>query len=510
MSQIDTSSLVDEYAINKFSEDLSNPIKYLNSAQKEKVINFFKPYFANKTHCYILSFNYTRTVENLLADKKKIGNAFYSKDLDCIYEGICHTHGEVDNLILGVNDTNQISNPSFAKNVDVEDYLLKPKMNANLGHLKDSKAQEVIKKADLICLFGISLGETDGLWWKHLGESLKTNVQLIYFVYNPNDFLGEARYLGKQIRDWKNKLMTACQIDDSSRNSVSGKIQVVFNSNMFHLKSPTKLVKQETTPKWRLLKDFKTFDDDKLNQIYEEVVSEMRQLSYESLTPLAYITYVFAYWDEKGIKPLDDDIVDVLRKGYKSILSKKEYREDLYDAKLDFCKDVKSLKPYGDVYKSLESLFSIFNVIYNEEWSKKSDKMTYALSHLTDKNVKDLFDIEEKSLPDHSKSYAWSSIFTEVNIPILVESIKNLGNSGRNLFSEFLTGRYQLKYVLSESMNKNHEFDGDKAPLQQLKDLLEETIANLDPKDSKTYRILIRVLEFSIKRIDGETKIMNV
>lgn len=72
-------------------------------------------------------------------------------------------------------------------------------MNAYVGEGRTEEAEELISSSDVICIFGMSLGETDGMWWTYITDWLyeKGKILIIY------DYDTNAEYLsGSQIADY--------------------------------------------------------------------------------------------------------------------------------------------------------------------------------------------------------------------------------------------------------------------------------------------------------------------
>ncbi len=87
-------------------------------------------------------------------------------------------------IILGVNDETQIKNDKLRTDYG-KTLLVKPFVNNRLETLVDEECRELINESDLICLFGLSLGETDATWWETIGEHIKnTRAILIYFAFD--------------------------------------------------------------------------------------------------------------------------------------------------------------------------------------------------------------------------------------------------------------------------------------------------------------------------------------
>ena len=179
-NQISTVALPDIKLAEKLKKDLANPGRYFAQRQQREINNFISPSSSTNDAINIITFNYTDTIEKIL----EVGNRNISLELSRknsnVYKRVLHTinhiHGTLDDseLIMGVNDISQISKEEFRNDDQVLDMLVKPTTTLNRGDLMDDNCISLISSADLICIFGLSLGETDNKWiqfkdvWKRI------------------------------------------------------------------------------------------------------------------------------------------------------------------------------------------------------------------------------------------------------------------------------------------------------------------------------------------------------
>lgn len=137
-----------------------------------------------------ITFNYTNTLEKCLSifpngivTKRTYDNREYVAKIG----KILHIHGTKDNLpIMGVNDISQIKNEELAKDSRFTKFIVKP-INNSFNRTNNNKtATDIISNSNLICVYGMSLGETDKKWWIALLHWLSNdlNHQLIIFNYD--------------------------------------------------------------------------------------------------------------------------------------------------------------------------------------------------------------------------------------------------------------------------------------------------------------------------------------
>lgn len=122
-----------------------------------------------------VSFNYTRCLDKCIDVIKSTPNS-----LSTLYGEIgelVHVHGYTDrDLIMGVNDASQIEHETFSQDETVLDEIVKPRQNEIIRMNYDYRATQVINRSRVICIYGMSIGETDQKWWKLIMEWLYANT----------------------------------------------------------------------------------------------------------------------------------------------------------------------------------------------------------------------------------------------------------------------------------------------------------------------------------------------
>ncbi len=174
--------------VEKFREDLIYPYRYLKQKEEKKLRTLT---IAQAWYIDVISFNYTSSFECLCQDALLVGERNYPEGYSghsVIYQGVKHVHGSLGEggILLGVDHGEQIANEQYRKNDDVADLLLKPQANEGRGTLVDEECLSLITGADVICLFGLSLGPTDQMWWTAIKKRFLDNpgVILLYFHYD--------------------------------------------------------------------------------------------------------------------------------------------------------------------------------------------------------------------------------------------------------------------------------------------------------------------------------------
>lgn len=224
---------IESYDTKRFRGDLCYPSKYLVAADRTNLKTFCNK-FSSSWSVNIISFNYTDTINRLLANvDSKSGTQIGANEFNSIVTvgPIQYVHGRYDDTILvGVNDNEQIEKTEFRNNVDLVEMFVKPKANNAIGELTDNKCNALIKASQLICIFGHSMGKTDNIWWERIKENLTTrDCRLIIFVYNDKINIKHQKFLRLTI---KRELMAELGWTDT----IASKVYIGLNTDIFNLR----------------------------------------------------------------------------------------------------------------------------------------------------------------------------------------------------------------------------------------------------------------------------------
>lgn len=186
----------------------------------------------------IISFNYTRAIEKIIAfnNEKLILETTntYQKYVDAIE----HIHGYAnERMILGVNDANQIKNQALKVNKKIVRRFIKPECNKTYGLGHDEKCNKWINNANIICLYGLSIGDTDKLWWNRIAKHLiNYSCILIIFFYDEHfQETGGPEYEDKA-DEIKEMFLSKVQLTELEKQNISNRIYVSFSRNYFNIK----------------------------------------------------------------------------------------------------------------------------------------------------------------------------------------------------------------------------------------------------------------------------------
>lgn len=191
------SEKINLYRISSISNFL-NPRLLLDPKPQNRYDAFRFGKNLKDTNIDVITFNYTSTLEQLLNYKNS--PLYYTDSTQLL--SIRHIHGLLDKMmVMGVNDSSQISNEAFNSDMDVVEEFVKPEYNEACLNNKNDICESLIMKADVIVLYGTSLGLSDDRWWKLIGGRMQSdNYPLL--VYLPYDEKKDQATKPNRLRRW--------------------------------------------------------------------------------------------------------------------------------------------------------------------------------------------------------------------------------------------------------------------------------------------------------------------
>lgn len=182
----------------------------------------------------VMTLNYTSTLEWLLDFQGRPKFVLDNSRLD----SILHVHGMLDDMmVMGVNDPSQISNNSFNTDEDIIEDFVKPEYNDACMNNKNTICESLINRAEVIVLYGTSLGQSDVKWWRLIGQRMsKDNYPLL--VYLPYDAKKNQAAEPNRLRRWVKQSICeikekfGIQLDD---NILAYRVCVAFNKQLLDI-----------------------------------------------------------------------------------------------------------------------------------------------------------------------------------------------------------------------------------------------------------------------------------
>lgn len=139
-------------------------------------------------YCFIC-FNYTDTLDQIINITRKLKSPITTHQgngasRNNILGTVLHIHGTLnEEMILGVNDIEQVNSTFLKSDNEFLDTFIKKRMNNSIGQRKTEHVQSVIEASHIICIFGMSIGNTDKMWWEEIVRWLNKseNNKLVIF-----------------------------------------------------------------------------------------------------------------------------------------------------------------------------------------------------------------------------------------------------------------------------------------------------------------------------------------
>lgn len=223
---------------SRLIKEFLDPASFLRTAFKQNFSEFQRQFVSSVREYRTISFNYTSSFHKLLwrtMPSRANGAGQIVETLNnkkhIIYEPF-HLHGNLtQGIFLGVDNIKQISNLDFRASVEVNERMLKPICNREEGFGQDNNCKKALKEANVVCIFGLSLGKTDYTWWSLLkAKLLRENCHLIIFwreEESPIPIMGEMGSLKRKILK---RFLSEEEVD-----KVSDKVSICRNSDFFKL-----------------------------------------------------------------------------------------------------------------------------------------------------------------------------------------------------------------------------------------------------------------------------------
>lgn len=228
-----------EQIIKSFNRLINIPNSF-SRAENNALRNIYD-YFKDENYGFeFITFNYTKTLENCIEqlDSKILNSHFYySEKNEYISDNIYHIHGDVEGMILGVNDTTQISNIDIFNCEFGDIYLnsfLKENNNKLFGKQIEEEVISLLDSSRIIYIYGMSIGETDKRWWKRLCEWLNRDDMRRLIIYQRQKYENSAIPILKRVSERKVKelLLSYGNFNKEDRKVLEDRIYII-NDNIF-------------------------------------------------------------------------------------------------------------------------------------------------------------------------------------------------------------------------------------------------------------------------------------
>ncbi len=191
-----------------------------------------------------VTFNYTNILDGIIA-KSTTSNVFSShvcngRTFTDRIKPVLHIHGTLtEGFILGIDSEKQGSENTFSQYPRYKKLLIKRVTNENLKNNKNVTFKGILSDSRYICLYGLSIGETDESWWKQIANWLSQNPKNRLVIYNHLN--GEVPASGgKKLAlddSVKDIFIQRSRASEALGEKIFPQIIVLHNSSIFNFKN---------------------------------------------------------------------------------------------------------------------------------------------------------------------------------------------------------------------------------------------------------------------------------
>ena len=156
-----------------------------------------------------------------------------------------HVHGyTTKNMVFGVNDDSQIADKTIFDGYGEEyiEQLIKIKSNKMYEENTDEKAHQLLRNSDVIYVYGMSIGETDKLWWERICQVMKEKqyLQLILHKHDAIERSLTGRKYTTYIKEERQKFVSFSDYSDEVKDEIMSRIYIDTSNIFIELKDLVK------------------------------------------------------------------------------------------------------------------------------------------------------------------------------------------------------------------------------------------------------------------------------
>lgn len=227
----------DSKAIERFRQGIRNFYGELNPTERGIFSQLFQNDQPHNTQIKFVSFNYTDCLDVCINEvsKQPLSSWQYSGTRTMtVVPSVLHTHGTTNHYpILGVFDESQIENKDLLTHPGFTEIMIKSQGVRAMGEHWYNETEKSISNSTVVCVCGMSLGETDAYWWKKIVDWLKggTNRHFLIFWHTKNP--PNRRSILRSVRGKQDvvALFTSySNLSEKEIKTIQDRIHVVFNT----------------------------------------------------------------------------------------------------------------------------------------------------------------------------------------------------------------------------------------------------------------------------------------
>lgn len=179
---------------------------------------------------HFITFNYTGILDFLIGNIKNYL-------LKGIISPAIHIHGKLrENVTFGIDNEQQLPKLPYSLTGRGRRALIKPVFNSEFDKQRMERAQEVIKKSDVLCIYGLSLGDSDLMWRKAICDWMIDSPQHHVFLYiheASSKMLSQADERMDYEEDIKESIFKSWDIENRYISPFSSQLHLPISKNIF-------------------------------------------------------------------------------------------------------------------------------------------------------------------------------------------------------------------------------------------------------------------------------------
>lgn len=234
------STVLSPEGITKLRLGLNEFYSELRPSEVELFTSAFSGDITSDSTIQFLSFNYTDILDRCISQAAKEPLRVWRDPANrqhsfSIIPSVIHVHGKVSRFpVFGVDNENQIANKELLSVPDFTKLMIKPKNVEEMGEFWHRDSERCIDNSNIICVFGMSLGETDSIWFEKIMEWLEADGSRQLILYwqtntpsnntNPWLAMNNRRQARKRITDYSD-------LTNESIEAINNRIHIIENTN---------------------------------------------------------------------------------------------------------------------------------------------------------------------------------------------------------------------------------------------------------------------------------------